>query len=107
MKDLKQILDEIKNNQPTERQCKELVLAVIAETQPALLKVIRSTLKNYDEVYLIHQNGKYDYTIGLTLCSSYPKDYRFYGKIDKSYFNDYTEEELKIAQEKLANCKWF
>lgn len=99
-------LEGIKPEEMSERDRKELLLALIQDVNPEVIEDMRNTLKYYDEVYLTYENGEYEVSVGLTIKAKYAKDYVFHGAFDKSFF-DYTEEELQIAREELAQCQWF
>lgn len=90
----------------SERDRKELLIALLELTDHEVFEDMRNTLKYYDEVYLTYENEKYEVSVGLTIKAKYAKDYIFYGEFDKSFF-DYTDEELHIAREELAQCQWF
>ena len=109
MKHYKEKMDELKGINPwqmSERDRKELLLAILEVTNPEIIEDMRTTLKYYDEVYLTYENGRYEVSVGLTIKAKYTKDYVFHGAFDKSFF-DYSEEELQIAREELSQCQWF
>lgn len=109
MKTFEEKMNELKGINPwemSERDRKELLIAALQEAYPEVVEDMRTTLKYYDGVYLSYENGRYEVSIGLTLKSSYAKDYVFHGEFDRSFF-DYDEKELQIAREELAQCQWF